>query len=90
MGEISGSNTAKVNYCEHTIQKKDSKENMQKSKWHNSLSSKDKSFRELKQTTKTEYPINDLAYRQVIEWLIKVGQKQIKCELKNKTNVNEL
>ena len=63
---------------------------MQISKYHNSIYTKDNSFRDLQETPKTEFPINDLVYRQTIEWLIKVGQRQIKSELKNKTNVNEL
>ena len=60
---------------------------MQKSKWHN-ISLQDKSFRELKQL-QNRIPIRS-SIPQVIEWLIKGGQKQIKGELKNKTNVNEL
>jgi|TARA_R110000796_G_scaffold199441_1_gene315633 hypothetical protein len=47
---------------------------MQKSKWHN-ISLQDKSFRELQQL-QNRIPIRS-SIPQVIEWLIKIGQKQI-------------
>ena len=57
-----------------------------KSKWHN-ISIKRESFEELQEIQRT-IPIR-ISIPQTIEWLIKVGQKQIKSEIKN-TNVNEL
>ena len=56
------------------------------SKWHN-ISIKTESFKELQQIQK-QIPIR-VSIPQTIEWLIKVGQQQIKSEIKN-TNVNEL
>jgi hypothetical protein len=47
---------------------------MQKSNWHN-ISLQDKSFRELQQL-QNRIPIRS-SIPQVIEWLIKIGQKQI-------------
>ena len=60
---------------------------MEKSKWHN-ISIKTESFEDLQKIQKL-FPIRQ-SIPQTIEWLIKVGQRQIKSELKNKTNVNEL
>ena len=57
-----------------------------KSKWHN-ISIKTKAFEELQEIQRA-IPIR-VSIPQTIEWLIKVGQKQIKSEIKN-TNVNEL
>ena len=56
------------------------------SKWHN-ISIKTESFKELQELQK-QIPIR-ISIPQTIEWLIKVGQKQIQSEIKN-TNVNEL
>jgi len=57
------------------------------SKWHN-ISIKTESFEQLQKIQK-QIPIR-VSIPQTIEWLIKVGQKQIKqSEIKN-TNVNEL
>ena len=51
-----------------------------KSKWHN-ISIKTKSFEEL-QEIQRKIPIR-VSIPQTIEWLIKVGQQQIKSELYN-------
>ena len=51
-----------------------------KSKWHN-ISIKTKSFEELQEIQKS-IPIR-VSIPQTIEWLIKVGQQQIKSELYN-------
>jgi|TARA_R100001460_G_scaffold32520_1_gene63800 phosphoenolpyruvate synthase/pyruvate phosphate dikinase len=56
------------------------------SKWHN-ISIKTESFKELQQIQK-QIPIR-VSIPQTIEWLIKVGQQQIKSEIKT-INVNEL
>ena len=58
-----------------------------KSKWHN-ISIKTESFEEL-QEIQNSIPIR-VSIPQTIEWLIKVGQQQIKSETKNIINVNEL
>ena len=52
-----------------------------KSKWHN-ISIKTKSFEEL-QEIQRKIPIR-VSIPQTIEWLIKVGQKQITSELHEK------
>jgi len=57
------------------------------SKYH-TVSIPKKHFKSL-QEIQRKFPIN-VSLSQTIEWLIKVGQRQIKSELKNKTNVNEL
>ena len=59
---------------------------MTKSKWH-TISIKQKSFEELQNIQKA-IPIG-ASLSQTIDWLISVGRKQIKSEIKN-TNVNEL
>ena len=59
---------------------------MTKSKWH-TISIKQKSFEEL-QSIQKAIPIR-ASLSQTIDWLISVGRKQIKSEIKN-TNVNEL
>ena len=59
---------------------------MTKSKWH-TISVRQKSFEEL-QSIQKAIPIR-ASLSQTIDWLISVGQKQIKSENKN-TNVNEL
>ena len=59
---------------------------MTKSKWH-TISIKQKSFEELQNIQKA-IPIR-ASLSQTIDWLISVGRKQIKSEIKN-TNVNEL
>ena len=51
------------------------------------ISLNSKSYKDLKEIQKL-IPVR-LSVPQTIEWLIKVGQKQIKSEIKN-TNVNEL
>ena len=51
-----------------------------KSKWHN-ISIKTKSFEELQEIQRT-IPIR-VSIPQTIEWLIKVGQKQVNSELQN-------
>ena len=51
-----------------------------KSKWHN-ISIKTKSFEEL-QEIQRKIPIR-VSIPQTIEWLIKVGQKQVNSELQN-------
>ena len=51
-----------------------------KSKWHN-ISIKTESFEELQEIQKS-IPIR-VSIPQTIEWLIKVGQQQIKSELYN-------
>ena len=56
------------------------------SKFH-AISLNSKSYKDLKEIQKL-IPVR-LSVPQTIEWLIKVGQKQIKSEIKN-TNVNEL
>jgi|TARA_R100000700_G_scaffold27059_2_gene33885 hypothetical protein len=58
-----------------------------KSKWHN-ISIKKESFEEL-QKIQGSAPIK-ISLSQTIDWLIKVGQQQIKSETKNIINVNEL
>jgi len=58
-----------------------------KSKWHN-ISIKKESFEEL-QKIQGAAPIK-ISLSQTIDWLIKVGQQQIKSETKNIINVNEL
>ena len=57
-----------------------------KSKWHN-ISIKTESFEELQEIQRT-IPIR-VSIPQTIEWLIKVGQQQIKSESKT-INGNEL
>ena len=57
-----------------------------KSKWHN-ISIKTESFEELQEIQK-KIPIR-VSIPQTIEWLIKVGQQQIKSETKT-INGNEL
>ena len=57
-----------------------------KSKWHN-ISIKTESFEEL-QEIQNSIPIR-VSIPQTIEWLIKVGQQQIKSETKT-INGNEL
>tara|TARA_Y100000114_G_scaffold141991_1_gene148181 strand:+ start:177 stop:353 length:177 start_codon:yes stop_codon:yes gene_type:complete len=57
-----------------------------KSKWHN-ISIKTESFEELQEIQRT-IPIR-VSIPQTIEWLIKVGQQQIKSETKT-INGNEL
>tara|TARA_B100000214_G_C23778610_1_gene540225 strand:+ start:88 stop:333 length:246 start_codon:yes stop_codon:yes gene_type:complete len=59
---------------------------LMRSKFH-AVSLNSKSYKELKEIQKL-IPVR-LSVPQTIEWLIKVGQKQIKSEIKN-TNVNEL
>ena len=51
-----------------------------KSKWHN-ISIKRESFEELQEIQRT-IPIR-ISIPQTIEWLIKVGQKQVNSELQN-------
>ena len=58
-----------------------------KSKWHN-ISIKKESFEEL-QKIQESAPVK-ISLSQTIDWLIKVGQQQIKSETKNIINVNEL
>ena len=58
-----------------------------KNKWHN-ISIKKESFEEL-QKIQGSAPIK-ISLSQTIDWLIKVGQQQIKSETKNIINVNEL
>ena len=58
-------------------------DNIIKSKWHN-ISIKTKSFEELQEIQK-QIPIR-VSIPQTIEWLIKVGQQQIKSELENESN----
>ena len=53
---------------------------MTKSKWH-TISVKQKSFEEL-QSIQKAIPIR-ASLSQTIDWLISVGQKQIKSELQN-------
>ena len=53
------------------------------SKWHN-ISIKTESFKELQELQK-QIPIR-ISIPQTIEWLIKVGQQQIKSELENESN----
>jgi len=53
---------------------------MAKSKWH-TISIKQKSFKEL-QSIQRAIPIR-ASLSQTIDWLISVGQKQIKSELQN-------
>ena len=53
---------------------------MTKSKWH-TISIKQKSFEEL-QSIQKAIPIR-ASLSQTIDWLISVGQKQIKSELQN-------
>tara|TARA_R100001129_G_C5093024_1_gene181874 strand:- start:241 stop:432 length:192 start_codon:yes stop_codon:yes gene_type:complete len=53
---------------------------MAKSKWH-TISIKQKSFKEL-QSIQKAIPIR-ASLSQTIDWLISVGQKQIKSELQN-------
>lgn len=54
--------------------------NMIKPRWHN-IQIKSESFDELKQIQK-QIPIRT-SIPQLIEWLIKVGQNEIKSELQN-------
>ena len=58
-----------------------------KSKWHN-ISIKKESFEEL-QKIQGAAPIK-ISLSQTIDWLISVGQAQIKSELRKTINVNEL
>ena len=51
-----------------------------KSKWHN-ISIKSKAFEELQEKQRA-IPIR-VSIPQTIEWLIKVGQKQVNSELQN-------
>ena len=51
-----------------------------KSKWHN-ISIKSKAFEELQEIQRA-IPIR-VSIPQTIEWLIKVGQKQVNSELQN-------
>ena len=82
-GEISGSKPQK-DCCGHTIQGEDLKENM-KSKWHN-ISIKTESFEELRKIQRS-IPIRT-SIPQTIEWLIRVGQKQInQSETNDKTEL---
>ena len=54
--------------------------NMNKSRWHN-IQIKSESFDELKEIQK-QIPIRT-SIPQLIEWLIKVGHKEIQSELQN-------
>ncbi len=56
---------------------------MQKSKWHN-ISIKTESFEELREIQRS-IPIRT-SIPQTIEWLIKVGQKQINQKNQSETN----
>jgi|TARA_R100001086_G_scaffold19868_1_gene9684 hypothetical protein len=58
-----------------------------KSKWHN-ISIKKESFEEL-QKIQESAPVK-ISLSQTIDWLISVGQAQIKSELRKTINVNEL
>ena len=57
------------------------------SKWHN-ISIKKESFEEL-QKIQESAPVK-ISLSQTIDWLISVGQAQIKSELRKTINVNEL
>ena len=58
-----------------------------KSKWHN-ISIKKESFEEL-QKIQESAPVK-ISLSQTLDWLISVGQAQIKSELRKTINVNEL
>jgi|TARA_R100001163_G_scaffold65693_2_gene64043 hypothetical protein len=58
-----------------------------KNKWHN-ISIKKESFEEL-QKIQESAPVK-ISLSQTIDWLISVGQAQIKSELRKTINVNEL
>ena len=58
-----------------------------KSKWHN-ISIKKESFEEL-QKIQESAPVK-ISLSQTIDWLISVGQAQIKSELRKTIDVNEL